>query len=536
MTATKDAFRRCMRPPSGSNDPSGFYPPRPALPDVPAPGPIRPSARPSGGRQPNRETNRFDCGYGKTSGTWPARCCVLHPRPERNRQQVAVLREEGLAGLVVEPEERQELLREDVVLPHEEPRLSRHLLLVVARLRHFAEAAVGEHGQLVVVVEDDPAVARHAEVLEEHVAREDVASGEVADRLAVVDDRDTRLLLARLAQVQVEGPQPALRVEVVEDHLVPAHLGALRRLPPEILEYGRSETRAVELEVLELARVHEPAGAVVAEDEVVLAHDLAAGRGLRRRELVPDQLEDEVVRGQGEDEHHHALLPGRCLEPVVRPLHVVEERAVELGLPVARVPDRVVQLADGLARHEAAQERDHLARAVGLDEEVRPREAEDDRCLVLGEQHRVDARPGRPRSRGRSRSGATPRKPAARGPRGRRPCRGRRGPAPTRSRTPGSGRPSSRSTATRDASRARSSYPHANAWWSRRRATRPAVSWRRGQTLTTRSKLSGNGSAASAWTNSIAGSTPVVAKTRRVTELKNVSASSGSGSDARCRP
>ena len=162
-----------------------------------------------------------------------------------------------------------------------------------------------------------------------------------------------------------------------------------RGLGAELVQEGLREAALLELQVLELARVHEAPRPVVAEDELVLLHDLAAGRGLGRGEAVADHLEDEVVGREGEDHHHHPPLPGRDLEVVVRGLGVGEEGAVELRLAVLVVADRVVELGDGLARHERAEEGDELARSVGVDEEVRAREAEDDRDLVLGQEHGV---------------------------------------------------------------------------------------------------------------------------------------------------
>ena len=64
-------------------------------------------------------------------------------------------------------------------------------LLVRAR-GQLAEVHVRQEVDLVVVVEDDAAVPREAEVLREEVAREDVRLREVADRLAEVEDRGAR--------------------------------------------------------------------------------------------------------------------------------------------------------------------------------------------------------------------------------------------------------------------------------------------------------------------------------------------------------
>ena len=148
-----------------------------------------------------------------------------------------------------------------------------------------------------------------------------------------------------------------------------------------------------ELEELVLLDVDEPAGPVVLEDELVSLLDLGPGHRLRRPEAVADHLEDDVVAGHGEDDHHHSLLaPGR-LEPVAGPPEVPEEVAVELGLAVLVVPERHVELGDRLPREDRLQEPDDPGRRLDVDVEVRAREAEDDRHVVLVEEDRVDHDP-----------------------------------------------------------------------------------------------------------------------------------------------
>jgi hypothetical protein len=82
----------------------------------------------------------------------------------------------------------------------------------------LTEMAVGDQTEIVVIVEDDPPVARDAEVLQEHVAGEDVGRGQVTDRLAEVEHgvawnwalkRWVNVwLLAAALRVSVSNPQP----------------------------------------------------------------------------------------------------------------------------------------------------------------------------------------------------------------------------------------------------------------------------------------------------------------------------------------
>ena len=59
---------------------------------------------------------------------------------------------------------------------------------------------------LVVVVEHDAAVARHAEILEQQVAGEDVDGGELADRVAVLAHRvDALRIVGRPSMNRLSG-------------------------------------------------------------------------------------------------------------------------------------------------------------------------------------------------------------------------------------------------------------------------------------------------------------------------------------------
>jgi len=85
-------------------------------------------------------------------------------------------------------EEGQPLLREDVARSAVEPGFRTGFLLLAARLRQIAKHTVGQQADLVVVVENHAPVAGDAKILEQQIAREHIAHGQIAQRVAVIDD------------------------------------------------------------------------------------------------------------------------------------------------------------------------------------------------------------------------------------------------------------------------------------------------------------------------------------------------------------
>jgi hypothetical protein len=80
------------------------------------------------------------------------------------------------------------------------PGLAGHLRLGIGRRRDAAEVAVGHVLDLVVIVEHHAAEAGHAEVLEQHVAREDVGVGQFLDGVAVLQTAASRLSSSALSR------------------------------------------------------------------------------------------------------------------------------------------------------------------------------------------------------------------------------------------------------------------------------------------------------------------------------------------------
>jgi hypothetical protein len=176
--------------------------------------------------------------------------------------------------------ELREAPRKHVVRADMEPRLGRHLLLVAGGLRPVAELAFADQAQLVVVVEHHPAVARDAEVLQQHVAGEDVVARQVLDGLAIVERGAARSLGHLFAQVQVERAQPPLHVAQVQHHVLAVLADALRTGVAQFFQQRRRKPRAREAQVAVRLRVEQAADAVQVEHQRVLAFHVFARHAL----------------------------------------------------------------------------------------------------------------------------------------------------------------------------------------------------------------------------------------------------------------
>ncbi len=300
----------------------------------------------------------------------------MHQRAEQGRRQA---------------EEARELGREHIVPGGVEPGAGLHFFFVVAWLRHMPEPAVGDQAQLVVVVEHRPAVARHAEILQQQVAGEDIAQRQVADRLAVVDHRRARGLRGLFAHVQVERAQPAFDVAQVQHQVVAVQADAAGAGAEQFVEQVGGEARAREAQEPERLRVDQAADAVVLEHQRVLGLDLLARDLLRVGEAIADQLEHQRIAGQGEHRHDHAALAlgaDQALAGLAGEL--AEEGAVALGLALLGPAEHGVQLVDGLTRQQGAQEHHRVADRAQVGMEITARVAEQLHHFAAQGQHRID--------------------------------------------------------------------------------------------------------------------------------------------------
>ena len=270
------------------------------------------------------------------------------------------------------------------------PGLRARFLLLGARARQVAKHAIGHQADLVVVVKNHAAVAGDAEILQQQIAGKHVARGQIAQRVAVIDDRRFGGGRFGLAQEQIERPQAPLDVAVLDDQILAFDPAALARLAQQLLGQSRHEAGARQPQALEFLRVDQAAGAVVPEHELIALDDVGAGGGLRRAEFVADDLEHQIVRRQGKDDHHQAALAGRMHETVDGFVQVPLQREVALGLALLGAAEHGVELIDGFARHEGTQQRDRGADHGQIHVKIGARVAEQRADFGARQHHRID--------------------------------------------------------------------------------------------------------------------------------------------------
>src|ERR1700722_14285135 len=73
-----------------------------------------------------------------------------------------------------------------------EPGLAAGFFFLATRLRQVAKNTIGYQADFVVVVENHAAMAGHTEILQQQVARKDIAGRQIAQRVSIVDDGGLR--------------------------------------------------------------------------------------------------------------------------------------------------------------------------------------------------------------------------------------------------------------------------------------------------------------------------------------------------------
>ena len=259
-----------------------------------------------------------------------------------------------------------------------EPRAIRHLFFVAGGLRVVAEIALGDQPHFVVVVEHRASMPRHAEILQQHVAGENIVAGHVLDGLTVVERRQSRGFGFLLAQVQVQRAQAALYVGKMDDEVVALHGDAVRATGQQFIQQCRRKARARETQEAVGLRIQQAAHTIQVEDQRILVLHVLVGHGLRVGEFIADHLEYQRVAGQGEYRHDHAggafgmhqLFVGVAGE-------MAEERAEAFGLALLGAAQHGVDLVDRLVRQQRAQEYHRVAHRGQVGMEITARIAEE---------------------------------------------------------------------------------------------------------------------------------------------------------------
>ena len=325
--------------------------------------------------------------------------------PEFGLQQVGVVAHEYFAHIVVVQQERAECFGKDIARADAVPDFAAELVFFIARRRHFAEVAIGDVFNFVVIVKNDLAQTGDAKVFPQHVARKDVGCHHVFDGVAIFDHGMLDLLAcARIVQPHVEGflqihvqrDHALFDVEVLDDHFLHAVSVAIRKfdLARGVLLQLRQQFR---LEAIERKRHfavfhgigHAPYPVVLAHQLVFFADLFTRGFFLRRVKVF-DDLEHVRQRRQIKYQHDHAFDAGRNAQFVGAVTQVEQKIAKKQGFALLAQAQCVVKLGTWLARHQTAQKMHIGGRDLHIHQEIRPRKAEERQQIVFALQNGVD--------------------------------------------------------------------------------------------------------------------------------------------------
>ena len=233
-------------------------------------------------------------------------------------------------------------------------------------------------------------MAGDAEILQQQIAREHVAGRQVAQRIAVIDNRRFGGGRFGLAQKQIERPQAPLDIAVLDDQVIAFDPAAFARFAQQLLRQIRHEARTRQPQAPEFLRIDQAAGAVVPEHEFIAIDHVRARGCLGRAEFVANDFEYQIVRGQRKYDHDQAAIAGRMHETVDRFFHVTLQGEVALRLALLGAAEHGIEFIDGLARHEGAQQRDRGANHRQIHVKVAACIAKQRADVGARQHHRVD--------------------------------------------------------------------------------------------------------------------------------------------------
>ena len=128
----------------------------------------------------------------------PGQDLRLFALPKTGVKEVAMVVHKYGAHLGVAQKKSAELFRKNIVRAHGVPRFRGHFVFGGAWWGDGAEVAFGDIGHFVVVVKHHPALARDAKIFIKHVARKDIGSDHLFDRISVFDQSAHPLRLVGL--------------------------------------------------------------------------------------------------------------------------------------------------------------------------------------------------------------------------------------------------------------------------------------------------------------------------------------------------
>src|SRR5450631_3808516 len=139
---------------------------------------------------------------------------------------------------------------------------------------------------------------------------------------------------------------------MLDDQILALDPATLAGCGQQLFHEVRHEAGARQTQAQEFLGVHQSAGPIMSEYELVALDDLLARAGLGRTEMVADDLEYQIVRGQGEYDHDETAVARRMNETVDRGAQVALQGEIALRFALLGAAENRIQFVDRLARHE----------------------------------------------------------------------------------------------------------------------------------------------------------------------------------------
>ena len=111
------------------------------------------------------------------------------------------------------------LFRENIARRDAVPRLTGKFVLRVARRRDVAEIHFRHVANFIVIIKHHTPVTGDTEVFKQHVARENVSSGKLANSVTVFFNGVAQLLTFHLFQPDIERHHPPLDIKMANHNL-----------------------------------------------------------------------------------------------------------------------------------------------------------------------------------------------------------------------------------------------------------------------------------------------------------------------------
>ena len=233
-------------------------------------------------------------------------------------------------------------------------------------------------------------MARDAEVFKQHIARENIGRGKLANRVTVFFYSIAQRLTLGLLQPDVQRHHAALDVKMANHDFV-AKIGDFPRC---FLEQKRHQRRVdlllIQHKVFEFLSIRHTSDTVMLFDQLIAGADVRGGHLFLRREPVFNDLKYAVEPRKRKHQHHHAANARRFDKLFICGGDITQVFPIAFRFSVLLTANRHIQLGGGFARQDLPQPFHQRGRQRCVHHEIGAGEAKYNAGLGAGGQAGID--------------------------------------------------------------------------------------------------------------------------------------------------